>query len=85
MQEDGFYGRAQPDTVKNIHRLGVGTGSLTEYSGSQSGQFAELQGRKEWKEKHLPIMCLCVQRGLLLEFPFWTWFKLERPTEERNP
>lgn len=40
---------------------------LTKYTGNQPCQFAELQRRKEQKEKHLPIMCLCLQWGLLLE------------------
>lgn len=84
-QEDGFYRRPSPRQCRIPMDWGWGPGSLTEYSRNQPGQFAELQGRKEQKEKHLPIMCLRVQRGLLLELPFGIWFKLESPMEERNP
>lgn len=58
---------------------------LTIYSRNQLCQLAESQGRKEETEKHLPITCLRLQKGLLLQLESVIWFKLETLTEERNP
>lgn len=78
-------GNGEPDIRQNTHRLGWRPDSLTKNSRNRVGQFVELQGRTEYKEKHLPIICPHSQRGLLLELTFGIWFKLKRPTEERNP